>query len=576
MAETLGSTQVIGGISVEIGANLAPLRAGVAEAKAFAAATERQVKIGLPMVIASGAEAKLRSDVSRVAAAIGAGTTIRVPLMLDFSRVAGQIALLRGTVSGLSMSIGGGGGGRGGGGRGGTANGGDFFEGEVVSSRWAGQQMLAGPGSVGAGAAAAGGGGGSGGGDWRAEWRAKVSAMHDDIFGAGFVRGGVGGGGGGVAGGASAIGGGSWVTRGRAMLRGSPFARMFMAGAAVREIVGLGNAIGAGRMAQEIGDPDMQQQFADQYESGLNSTSFGLRQLFRTSIPNALGYTTAAQRDQVEGNRIRGEAARRDAQTQRIAARADLSQQIITSDAAQRTGFAGQAQLNLDTFDKTNGSNTAVSRQARAALVSQVSQGMGFDRLQASASQSAVSSMGFSIAAMNAGLAGDSRGAIIQSGLAQRDQIAGQGAASLVGVSDPNKRQQIIKQTTAQLQVADAQQAVQLEQLRRDKAIDADTAIASKHEATLRINKQNYKADLDAFDAATKAKIDSINDLDGKQNESTRRAAQRQVLVAQQREQIKGANTLMAIGGQAALASLRNRGDEADLKSLRRIEPSSA
>jgi hypothetical protein len=113
-----------------------------------------------------------------------------------------------------------------------------------------------------------------------------------------------------------------------------------------------------------------------------------------------------------------------------------------------------------------------------------------------------------------------------------------------------------------------AKQAVDADDERRHRAVDSESAIAAAREATLRTSKKGYEADLDAFDAETKQKLSLIRDVEANQNESNRRAAQRQVLVFQQQQQLNDAKESLASAGTTATMRANRQNLAADLKAF--------
>jgi hypothetical protein len=106
-----------------------------------------------------------------------------------------------------------------------------------------------------------------------------------------------------------------------------------------------------------------------------------------------------------------------------------------------------------------------------------------------------------------------------------------------------------------------------IEIAKRKDAADTASAQAAQAEATLRIQRRTYDADLAAFDEATRAKLESIGDLDAKSNEAARRAAQRAVMVAE-RERNANAN-VQASFAQAYIARLQYAGHYDDAERER-------
>lgn len=134
MPTVLGNADVIGGVTVTIGADLSGLKQGEQQARQIASAVE---KITAKVKIVADTT-QLKSDMARLML-----PPVRVPVLLDFSGAAAQL----GALGGGQLALPGGGGGRS-----------WDFEGEVVSSRT--QRMLPGPwgwsyGSLGAAGATA-------------------------------------------------------------------------------------------------------------------------------------------------------------------------------------------------------------------------------------------------------------------------------------------------------------------------------------------------------------------------------------------------------------------------------------
>jgi hypothetical protein len=138
----------------------------------------------------------------------------------------------------------------------------------------------------------------------------------------------------------------------------------------------------------------------------------------------------------------------------------------------------------------------------------------------------------------------------------------------LVGVKDQEKRSSILATNEQELYELDVRQWADAQDRKKQKAIDTNTAIAATEEATLRTSRRNYEADLSAFDAETKAKLDGIKDLDAKQNESQRRAAARQVLVFHQQQELNDTLATYRTAGAVATLRARRENQAADVKAF--------
>jgi hypothetical protein len=366
MAQVLGNAQELDGISIGISADLSKLRAGVAESKLIARQAEQQVAVKIPVTVDTS---QAKSEIAKLQQQI-------VGLKTAASQASGSAAqTISAALAGAESRLKSLGGVNGGGGSGGQywigqQGAGGFFRPNQLLNVGGPQQMLGAPANpqwiIGP----------QGGGGKFFEpnaMRAVGGASNLQIVGgpqqmlqAGFL--------------ASLP---TSLKQGRQMLAGSQFGKVLAAGFAVHQIAGLGHALGDYAAAKNTTDPELKAYYADRYEQGLNQTSLGLRQTFREDIPHALGFETAKDRDQIEGNRIAAEAGRRDARTQQIAARGKDSQEIIDrSDFAHASiGLsptqivAKAAKKAIDDFDQKMGIEggdtshiTRLVREAREAL----------------------------------------------------------------------------------------------------------------------------------------------------------------------------------------------------------------
>ncbi len=358
-------------------------------------------------------------------------------------------------------------------------------------------------------------------------------------------------------------------------------------------VVGTGKAIGLlakGASEDKIGAA------RDEARSGVQSIPFvgGLIDKVGNAVGSGINYAVSGTKNLILGNgfksdyqladKAKEDATKNDEKTARIQQRAEILK--AQNDEVKPIAQAGKLQLaqagktatqsgvlsaqeNLRAYNEKFGEKggTQDVREARGVLTKQIAEAQKQDAANVSAqyastgAQIAAARGSGQVASIQQGAivahrAGDDEGAAVEQRKAGRLALTNQqnqtiGAAQTdvdtlrnTG-ADATQIQNATLKVSAQKKAAavelatfDEQTQSETEDRKRRKAIDSETAIASKKEASLRISKNLYQADLAAFDSGAKAKLDSITDVTDKANESTRLQAQRSVLVAQQQEQI--------------------------------------
>jgi len=165
-------------------------------------------------------------------------------------------------------------------------------------------------------------------------------------------------------------------------------------------------------------------------------------------------------------------------------------------------------------------------------------------------------------------MAGDVTGAAQMTRYAASLSLRANQEQRLVGVKDPAERDRIQAVNEKEREAFDKEQ--KLDSAREQKAIAADvaSAIVSQQEATLRISRRNYEADMFAFKAAAQAKIDVIEDLKGKQNEYARQSAALSVIQAREEQRVQDTTTAYRISAAASNLRIQQRYHEAELKEF--------
>ncbi len=162
----LEGAQVIGGVAIEIGADLSGLKAGYREAEGMLRVADSKWKIGVPVELKAGGQGlkvevtravaaagqgqivsvgmridgpRLRADVGTAIAYAGSGQMLKIPVVLDTSAARAQLATLTASGGGGMMMLPGAGGASGGGG-----NGRKWVNSTVVGEG-GGQMMITGP-----------------------------------------------------------------------------------------------------------------------------------------------------------------------------------------------------------------------------------------------------------------------------------------------------------------------------------------------------------------------------------------------------------------------------------------------
>jgi hypothetical protein len=168
------------------------------------------------------------------------------------------------------------------------------------------------------------------------------------------------------------------------------------------------------------------------------------------------------------------------------------------------------------------------------------------------------------ILASRAARSGDGDRAFALRQNAETLQLKVAGEQKLVGVVNPQERRNIAAQNEDALARQAEQHETEAEERKKKRAVDSASAVAATSEATLRIQRKNYEADLQAFDNATQAKLALIQDLEERQNESTRRMAERSVIVANHERQINESVAIARANTSANELRIQRRDYEAE------------
>jgi hypothetical protein len=169
----------------------------------------------------------------------------------------------------------------------------------------------------------------------------------------------------------------------------------------------------------------------------------------------------------------------------------------------------------------------------------------------------------FGAAIVGATLSGNGRAAF---GLTLASQQSAQQATARGRVASARNQEEfnaaniVNNQQAAEL---NAKQALAIDDEKKRRAVDTESAIAAASDATLRTQHRGYEADLKAFDANAKAKLSIIRDLEAKQNEATRLTAQRQILVFDQTQQIMQVKLSLAAAATVATLSANHQNQAA-------------
>lgn len=532
MADSLQNAEVIGGIAVEIGSNLAGLRAGVAEAKTLATATEKQVKVSIPVSL----------DTSKINAQVSA-------LAQQLKAVSGNLGI--GTASagfsgGVSAIV---------------------SEQKKNHDKWIAdekdfQQFIA---------------------DQRRSERVgrrdRLQRVRDEFLATGEEDG---------DGDKSGSGSGGAGFKGRNPFSAAGLGRALGVGfglLAVQEAAQLGTKLedannissrpnmnvlmagGSSHDAMLASQTEGQEARLKAIESvpvvgaltGLMDAALGVSQKLDLLAQGVVAATEATQRAKagVYGGRASFASATGD------------PEKAIEADTAAQRMQINLEKFRLNTLHDTTGANVDAGL---AALDSQ-------DTLAKATQQEKLYWLGVAQGAenTNASLQGASLGS--------DERLSQLGVVGLsAGLSDKEvaerrdlqfKQQELALQQSqnarraaarppGQLQNADqldksenaaqaAKESLTIAQQERITAQDSAHAIAVINEESLRQSKHGYAADLAAFDEATRLKIESLDILEAKKEEQHRRDAQRATLVKQQQEQEASNISSFASGGQVAL-----------------------
>jgi hypothetical protein len=530
MPQALANAQVIGGVVVEIGADLSGVKAGIATTRAEVAGIDKLV-----------GTVKLVADTTQLKATVARLTLppVVVPLMLDMRPAMGQLAALRSAASAMLALPGtGGGGARGGGGGGAPFD----FEGEVVGSSM--QKML--PGSGGSGSWS------YGSGDTAALPAAAASrpGFADSLF---------------------------------KKVKGIRGLKAMGAVLAAQGIMANAEAAGSAFSAYNAKSGEEAAARVQEGQEAISSIPFvgHLISKFGSGIYRGISATKnllmgrGFSSDQGLAEEATAAAAVQDKKTEGMAARAEIGkkrrEEARQNELDQKIALAGspgeaaliRATEERDRFEEKGGAGV-VNYKGRLAGYNQI-----VGRAQRMASVEATGfigslNTGTSVALAEAesvglhqrgeGRAGDRKEMVARQ--VGAEQGLHQNMVELIAAgADPKKitaaRERMDaehKKNTAELTEFDRQTKV--------KATDEIVNLtATKEEVGLRKKKEMYAADLAAFDETTRQKVQAIEEAGDKQGaeiEKQRRAAIRGGLVQQQQEQIATTNASLAAAGRIA------------------------
>jgi hypothetical protein len=235
---------------------------------------------------------------------------------------------------------------------------------------------------------------------------------------------------------------------------------------------------------------------------------------------------------------------------------------LAGDDAEQRQRLLAAQKRRLDGIDATNTTEYALAQKANARELEQ------FDTNVAARSNAALfnaDAAGLETSAVRRTMAGDSQGAMDDRIEARRYRMAASFATERAAAQkNADELAEVEKKQQKEVAAFEANAEKERADFKKQRVADTASAIAATQEAALRIQQKGYEADLHAFDAATKAKLDAIDDLEAKQNEAARRAAQREVMVAEQERRAASNTTTLQAGARETELRIQKRYDAAE------------
>lgn len=159
---------------------------------------------------------------------------------------------------------------------------------------------------------------------------------------------------------------------------------------------------------------------------------------------------------------------------------------------------------------------------------------------------------------------GDEEGAAQMERVAERQSLVSAHEQRLVGVKNADDRKAIEAANAKEIAAFDEETDAQAAERKKRRAVDTASAVSAAMEAGLRVQKRNYEADLQAFDDATQQKLSLINDVEARQNEMTRRMAERSVIVANHERQINESVAIARANTSANELRIQRRDYEAE------------
>jgi hypothetical protein len=513
-------SQILGGIAVEIGANLAGLKIGVKESKTIAATAEKEIAIKVPVVIDKPKVVAAVKELQATVLRASHDLTVRIPVMFD-TRGLGDISKLRignpqfnqfiGSPSSEPLS----------------AIGNRYFPQAPPRGAARGRTPFRSPDP--------------------ADLEALLPGAIDESqpYNTSRRR----GGGGGAAAAQSAgfnIGKfNPFSNRGLERALGSAFAG-YLVSEGLKITGEVTRAIGQTRsgniITQQQGRLGLIQAGQGVPFVGSLVSSVDAFQASGTRVPFLAPYggrNTAVEAIQANiDDQLRAQAA---VGTTRVRLRAaGAARATLRGDEAGAIAQTAEGQIieaKQDVLAGGGGGAVQAVEEVRKLRDEQVAD-MRLRRRESQAAASAGNTAALiGIQASRASIAGNGQQAFQLGQQASRQQLVAGGQNRLIGVRNPEDRAQIIGSNAIELKAFDENAAREAGQRQRSIAADTASAISSRQEATLRTSKQGYAADLKAFDDAAKRKLSLITDLTEKQNEATRVSAQRSVLVFQQTQQ---------------------------------------
>lgn len=264
------------------------------------------------------------------------------------------------------------------------------------------------------------------------------------------------------------------------------------------------------------------------------------------------------------------EMVKRGIENQKIVQQTGLAHRVIGMTSSERA--IETSRLALEEFDTQNGVDngdvrrlTPTGRAARTGLTQAMTDAVTENRQRSTgvalAQNFQVTSEKLRIAAV--GQFGPK--ALESTANAEVNGTMAQRELALSGTQNVVERKRIIEDSEQEIALIRARYAKDDQQLSRERGSEIIQTETAQSVSRLRVAKDFYKADLEAFDGAAKAKLALIADPEARANAEAQLGAQRSVLVAGQNDSI--ANIKDSLRGRVASANARGAGME-DLASV--------